>query len=75
MSDIQIIIQMTPNPNALKFVINKDVISEGKVTYNSIEEATNPLAALLFALNGIKQLHFFENVITISKCLMKIGQT
>jgi len=67
MSDIQIIVQMTPNPNALKFVVNKDVISEGKVTYNSIEEATTPLAALLFALNGIKQIHFFENVITITK--------
>lgn len=67
MSDIQIIVQMTPNPNALKFVVNKDVISEGKITYNSIEEATTPLAALLFALNGIKQVHFFENIITITK--------
>lgn len=67
MSDIQIIVQMTPNPNALKFVVNKDVISEGKITYNSLEEATTPLAALLFALNGIKQVHFFENIITITK--------
>jgi Fe-S cluster biogenesis protein NfuA len=67
MSDIQIIVQMTPNPNALKFVVNKDVIAEGKVTYNSIEEATTPLTALLFAVNGVKQVHFFENVITITK--------
>ena len=67
MSDIQIIVQMTPNPNALKFVVNKDVISEGKITYNSIEEATTPLAALLFALNGVKQVHFYENIITITK--------
>jgi len=67
MSDIQIIVQMTPNPNALKFVVNKDVISEGKITYNSLEEATTPLSALLFALNGIKQIHFFENVITVTK--------
>jgi len=67
MSDIQIIVQMTPNPNALKFIIDKDVISEGKITYSSISEATTPLSALLFALNGIKQIHFFENVITVTK--------
>ncbi len=67
MNNIEIIIQMTPNPNALKFVTNKDVISSGKASYNTLEQCTNPLAALLMAQEGIKQILFFENVITVTK--------
>lgn len=65
--DTLIRIQATPNPNAWKFVLDKPVLNEGKATYASIEEADqNPLAAALFTVEGIKQVHFFQNVITIT---------
>ena len=60
--------QSTPNPNAKKFIFNKDVKSNGKVTYNSLDECTrNPLAGLVFKLDGVVQVHFFENVITVTQ--------
>jgi Fe-S cluster biogenesis protein NfuA len=66
MSDI--FIQPTPNPNALKFVIDTNVKSSGKSSYKSIEDTKfNPLAEKIFKLRGVDQLHFFMNVITVSK--------
>ena len=65
----QIQIQNTPNPQALKFILASDVISEGrKVTYvNKLECPNVPLASALFDLAGTTTLHFFENVITVTK--------
>lgn len=65
--DLMIRIQETPNPNAWKFVLNKPVLSEGKATYSdAIEAENNLLARSLFEIAGIKQVHFFQNVVTIT---------
>jgi NFU1 iron-sulfur cluster scaffold homolog, mitochondrial len=65
---MEITIQPTPNPNALKFILDKDVKSEGKVSFKTPQECKEvPLAAALFDLRGVDQIHFFQNVITISK--------
>lgn len=66
--EIDIDIQPTPNPNALKFILNYPVKSEGNSTYKSPTECgENKLALELFKVRGIDQLHFFENVIAITK--------
>lgn len=66
-SEVLIRIQATPNPNAWKFVLDRPVLNEGKATYGSVEEASaNVLASSLFAIEGVKQVHFFQNVITIT---------
>jgi Fe-S cluster biogenesis protein NfuA len=60
-------VQATPNPNAWKFVMNKPVLNEGKMTYSSIEEAKpSLLASALFQIEGVRQIHFFQNVITVT---------
>jgi len=65
---LEIVIQPTPNPNALKFILNREVISEGKVSFKTPQDCRDiPLAAALFDLRGVDQIHFFQNVITISK--------
>lgn len=65
---IDITIQPTPNPNALKFILNRDVKTEGKVSFKTPQDCREvPLAAALFDLRGVDQIHFFQNVITISK--------
>ena len=65
---MDIIVQPTPNPNALKFILDKDVIHEGKVSFKTPQDCKDiPLAAALFDLRGVDQIHFFQNVITISK--------
>jgi len=66
-SDLLVKVQATPNPNAWKYVLNKAVLNEGKATYSSVEEAQhNILASSLFAVTGVRQVHFFQNVITIT---------
>lgn len=65
---MEITIQPTPNPNALKFILDKDVKTEGKVSFKTPQDCKDiPLAAALFDLRGVDQIHFFQNVITISK--------
>jgi len=68
MSDkIQIRVQPTPNPNAWKFVLDRAVLNEGKATFNNSDEALgNTLATDLLAIEGVKQVHLFQNVVTVT---------
>jgi NFU1 iron-sulfur cluster scaffold homolog, mitochondrial len=66
-TEIMVRVQPTPNPNALKFVVNKTVKNTGKATFTRPSEATGiRLATDLFEIDGVRQLHFFENVITVT---------
>lgn len=66
--EIDIDIQPTPNPNALKFILSIPVKNEGNSTYKSPSECgENFLALELFKIRGIDQLHFFDNVIAVTK--------
>src|SRR5262245_60158448 len=68
MEELKIQIQSTPNPNALKFVLNRAVKTEGKATYKSPEEChTNPLARVLFSIPHVQEVYFFDNYITITQ--------
>lgn len=65
--DVLIRIQATPNPNAWKFVMDRPVLNEGKATYANIQEADQSLlASSLFQVDGVRQVHFFQNVITVT---------
>jgi Fe-S cluster biogenesis protein NfuA len=65
--EVMVRVQPTPNPNALKFVVNMPVKKEGKATFSRPSEAIGiRLAEDLFAIDGVRQLHFFENVITVT---------
>jgi Fe-S cluster biogenesis protein NfuA len=65
--DVQIRMQPTPNPQALKFVMNQSVKDIGKATYNSKEETYgNILAFSLMEVPEAIQVHMFENVITVT---------
>lgn len=68
MSALDITVQPTPNPNALKFILDQDVKAEGKAAFKSAADCKDvPLAEALFDLRGVDQIHFFQNVVTISK--------
>ena len=65
--DILIRTQLTPNPYALKFVINQAVKKEGKATFSSVPEAEGlPLVYNLFLIDGVKQVHLFQNTVTVT---------
>lgn len=68
MDEIKLMVQSTPNPNALKFILNRPVKTEGKATYHNAEEChTNPLARHLFTIPNVSEVYFFENVITVTQ--------
>lgn len=61
-------VQETPNPNAVKFISQYTVKSEGKSNFKAIDEAMHvPLAVHLFGIEGVKHLFFFDNYITVTR--------
>jgi Fe-S cluster biogenesis protein NfuA len=68
MSDLQIYPQQTPNPKSLKFILNKNVISEGRATFTTPDQCGDIILARdLLALPQVVQVYFFENVITVTQ--------
>lgn len=66
--DIQITVEGTPNPNAAKFVLDRDLPGEESRSYFDAESAAaDPLAERLFGVDGVRALLFVENFITVTK--------
>ena len=66
--EIKTMIQSTPNPNALKFVLNVPVKTQGKVTYKNAGQCRhNPMAAALFTIPNITEVYFFDNYVTVTQ--------
>jgi len=58
----------TPNPNAAKFVLDREVPGEGSRSYFDAKSASgDPLAERLFAIDGVRALLLVENFITVTK--------
>jgi Fe-S cluster biogenesis protein NfuA len=63
--DVMIRTMGTPNPNAIKFVVNCPIKSNGKATFNNKAEGQGiTLVEALFDLPQVQQVHVFENVLT-----------
>ena len=66
--DIKLMIQSTPNPNALKFVLSVPVKTEGKVTYKAAQDCQhNSLAQALFSVPNVVEVYFYDNYITVTQ--------
>lgn len=65
--EVKVMIQPTPNPNAFKFIVNREVKARGNTTFNSKDECGSvELASKLFDVPGVVQLYLFDNVITVT---------
>ena len=68
MTDLQIYPQQTPNPKSLKFIMNKNVMNEGRATFSTPEQCGEiTLARDILALPNVVQVYFFENMITVTQ--------
>lgn len=66
--EIKIFTEGTPNPNALKFVLDKTLVEKGSLNFANKEKAQNsPLATKLFKINSVKEVFIGQNFITITK--------
>jgi hypothetical protein len=61
--------QPTPNPNAGKFTVGRTVV-EGRSSrsfYNAEQAAQHPVAAALFAVDGVASIFMVEDFVTVTK--------
>ncbi len=66
-SNILIRVSRTPNPLAIKFVVNFGLKKLGKVSFTQPKECESiPLFRELFYIPGVHQVHIFENQLTLS---------
>lgn len=65
---ITVYAESTPNPAAMKFVLNRYLLDEGSVEYTVPDQAGNcPLAMQLFRFSGITGVFITSNFITLTK--------
>jgi len=61
-------VDLTPNPQALKFILNENLLNRESRSFKSKEEAENdPLAKGIFELEGIVSVFYMERFVTIEK--------
>ncbi len=65
---ITVTAQPTPNPNAMKFSVNRQLTEGSSRTYGSPAEAAgDALAAALFAVPGVKTVFILNDFVTVTK--------
>jgi len=65
---VMVYAESTPNPAAMKFVVNQYLLLEGSVEYTTPESAVNcPLARELFKFDGVASVFITANFVTINK--------
>jgi hypothetical protein len=68
MTEVNIRVQPTPNPNSLLFHVDRTVTEERMKQFNSAGDAAgSPLARALFEIDGVVSIFFMPNSITVSK--------
>ena len=61
-------VDLTPNPAARKFTLDRQIIKNGSKQFNSPEEAKGDLLAeKLFDLNGVVSVFYLSDFITVTK--------
>jgi Fe-S cluster biogenesis protein NfuA len=62
--------EATPNPEVLKFLPGRDVMGEGTRDFREAADASgSPLAAELFAIDGVTRVFFGPDFLTVGKGL------
>ncbi len=61
-------VDLTPNPQALKFVLNERILKYEKRSYsNKIEAAGDPFASGIFEIEGVVSVFYMDKFVTIEK--------
>ncbi len=65
--DVLVRAQDTPNPNAIKFVVNHILKESGKATFYNSKDCRNlVLFEGVLNIKGIKQMYVYENTMTVT---------
>lgn len=68
-SDVYVSLEFTPNPNTLKYSVNRTLLTRGAVSLSRKEDAEkrSPLAAQLFQIPGICGVMIGTHFVTVTK--------
>lgn len=67
-STVAVFVEPTPNPNSLKFVVGRQIVSHGPYEYaRASEAAKSKLAQALFAIGGVEGVFVGSNFVTVRK--------
>ena len=62
--------QITPNPNTLKFVVNKLLLESGSIDFvNEVAAADSPLPLALYQIKGVTGVLVGTNFVSVSKAI------
>ena len=60
-------VQPTPNPNALKFVLDRQISESTDQLFQRGRREGHPIASRLFAIPGVSSLLFLGDFVTVNK--------
>ena len=60
-------VQPTPNPNALKFMLDRPIAEQPTSFFNAEAAAGHPIATALFAVPGVSSLLLLGDFVTVNK--------
>jgi hypothetical protein len=60
-------IQPTPNPNAAKFILDREIAAQPASFFSADAAADHPLAKRLFAIPGVSSVLILGDFITVNK--------
>lgn len=61
-------IDVTPNPNAIKFILNKQLLKRESRNYKNATEASNDeFASKIFTIEGIVSVFYMDKFVTVEK--------
>ena len=60
-------VQPTPNPNALKFVLNRAIAEQPTSFFNSESAKSHPVASALFSIPGVTSVLLLGDFVTVNK--------
>src|ERR1700749_188854 len=68
-SPVYVSLEFTPNPNTLKYSVNRELLGRGAANFTRKEdaEAKSPIAAKLMAVPGISGVMIGKNFVTVTK--------
>jgi len=67
--EVYVSLEFTPNPNTLKYSVNRQLLERGALSFGKREDAEkrSPLAAKLFAVPGISAVMLGRDFVTVTK--------
>ncbi len=68
-SDVYVSLEFTPNPNTLKYSVNRQILERGAMNFLKKEEAVrlSPLAAKFFDVAGVAAVMLGRDFVTVTK--------